>query len=300
MGVDGDKLEPRLVWILGGPRSGSTWLLNLLKRDPRVVGIDEPAIGAHLVIPVTSISGLRADQVAPENLTVNEMRAESPDYFFSNRYEAVWRPLLRDLVIGRLVAQLEEIAERRSLQDPLVVLKEPNGSQGAEVLMSSLPRSRLVFLLRDGRDVVDSELDASRAGSWGASQLPGYATSDRDRLAFIRDRAHAWLYRTIAVQRAYEGHAPELRMRVRYEDLVERTEAIFASLVEWLSLDLDPEAIRMAVSELSFANVDPAQRGPGRFVRAAHPGLWRENMSSEEQEAIDEIIGAKLRELGYT
>jgi hypothetical protein len=35
------------------------------------------------------------------------------------------------------------------------------------------------------------------------------------------------------------------------------------------------------------------------FHRAATPGLWRENMSPAEQEAVEQVLGDKLRELGY-
>ena len=40
-------------------------------------------------------------------------------------------------------------------------------------------------------------------------------------------------------------------------------------------------------------------RGKRNGVRAASPGLWRENLSAAEQEAMQEILGPKLAELGY-
>ena len=47
-----DALESRLVWVLGSPRSGSTWLSSLLRASPRVVRVDEPGIGVHLGVLV--------------------------------------------------------------------------------------------------------------------------------------------------------------------------------------------------------------------------------------------------------
>jgi len=64
---------------------------------------------------------------------------------------------LRTLLLERFGAHLR----RAGGSDPLCVIKEPNGSQGAGFILFRLPCSRLLFLLRDGRDVVDSELDAS-------------------------------------------------------------------------------------------------------------------------------------------
>ncbi len=49
----------------------------------------------------------------------------------------------------------------------------------------------------------------------------------------------------------------------------------------------------------AFEAVRKRRRGPGKAVRAATPGLWRQNLTAEEQQAMHEIMGDKLRELGY-
>src|SRR5688572_16983136 len=51
-------LERRVVWMLGSPRSGSTWLLHLLARLTGASAVDEPLIGAHLATPLGAVSGL--------------------------------------------------------------------------------------------------------------------------------------------------------------------------------------------------------------------------------------------------
>jgi hypothetical protein len=265
-----------------------------------VIAIDEPLIGGHLAVPVTSMNGLRPHHVAPEMLRVNDGRADAPDYFFARRYERVWQPLLRELILRRFEAQVTEQANARAIEDPICVLKEPHGSIGADVLMATLPRSRLLFLLRDGRDVVDSELDASGSGSWATDYLKGYAPSDDDRLGHLRERAHAWLLGTLVTERAFERHPPELRRLVRYEDLLEDGEGQLAALDAWLGLDLGHDRIRAAVRDAEFARLPVEQRGRGKFARAAQPGLWRENLSAEEQAVLEELIGARLRELGYS
>jgi hypothetical protein len=300
VGRHGADLESRLVWILGGPRSGSTWLLALLRASPRVVGIDEPWIGAHIALSMTSAIGVRPHRVPPGAFRLNDMRAETTDYFFSRRYEPVWRPLLRDLILGRLEAQVADVSRETGVRDPVCVIKEPNGSLASDIVMATLPRSRMIFLLRDGRDVIDSELDGLRAGAWARSHAEGYETSDEARLGLLRLWAHGWLHGTLATQRAYESHPPELRMMLRYEDLLEDTDGHLASLDEWLDLGMGPDRIRETVARTRYASLRPEDKGPGRFARAASPGLWRENLSPEEQATLDEIIGPKLREVGYS
>jgi hypothetical protein len=45
--------------------------------------------------------------------------------------------------------------------------------------------------------------------------------------------------------------------------------------------------------------VPRSRRGPGQRIRSAEPGAWRQNLSAEERAAMTQIIGPKLRELGY-
>jgi hypothetical protein len=292
-------VERRLVWILGSPRTGSTWLMNLLAVDRRVVKVDEPTVGLHVGALMLDWVSVRPRRIPVEQMRVNDVRAELPSYFFSRPYERTWRPGLRKLVIDRFRAEILDHARAAAIADPLAVIKEPIGSQGADILMSLLPRSRLIFLLRDGRDVIDSELDAFREGGWVAEMLPGFETAEQDRLSFVNSRAQAWLCRTAAVQRAFDAHSPELRRTVRYEDLLSDPESMIASLVEWLGLSADADRVREVVARMGFDRVDPAERGRGKFARAAKPGLWRENLTAEEQRLIEDLIGPNLRELGY-
>jgi hypothetical protein len=280
------SLERRLVWIFGAPRSGSTWLANLLLSGGKVTMLDEPNIGVHLGVTLTALHGLEPRQ-PPERPRLDQARAELSDYFFSSRHENAWRRELRRLILRRIDAQVGR-AE-------LAVIKEPLGSQAADIVMSLLPRSYLIFLLRDGRDAIDSELDAVSEGSWAAKLMPDFTIGDRGR--YLRDRAYLWLWRTEAVQRAFDAHSPERRWLLRYEEMLEDPVAALRPVAR--GLRLDEGAISDAAAATTFERLTPDQRGRGQFIRGASQGLWREHLTSEEQSAIHEIIGPKLRELGY-
>ena len=179
-----------------------------------------------------------------------------------------------------------------------MLIKEPNGSHAAELLMSLLPRARMVFVLRDGRDVIDSLLDASAAEAWvGARNLD--LSDSSQRLGYVRRQARLWLNCTNAVQAAYAAHPKDLRWVVRYEELLSDTPEALRPLANWLGLSRDDSALRKAIEVNSFEATPRRFRGPGTPRRAATPGLWRENMSASEQEAMLEIVAPKLAELGY-
>lgn len=281
------------MWIFASPRSGTTWLLNLLGSWDGVTTIDEPGIGTHLGVLTSDALGTRPSSIPTEKLLVLDARAESEHYFFAKRYEDVWRPHLRRMVLERLGAQAG--------RPTLCVVKEPNGTQAAELLLSLLPNSRALSVVRDPRDVLDSQLDAAGRGSWLDRGFGGgREMAAAERIAYLEDGAHRWLQRALAVEAAFAGRPPELCRQVRYEDLLADTAGELRPIVEWLGLPARPELIGAAVEKLSFESLPAEHRGPGQFARAASPGLWRENMNAEEQQAIQRVAGAKIAALGYS
>jgi Sulfotransferase family len=310
-----DEVEPRVVWILGGPRTGSTWLMELLVYPlaassealsgsvmrqvdggvrPHAVPVNEPYLGVHLA-PVL-ITGEAGVFTAAD---VRAMSGSDPSYFFHDRYAHAWRPPLRRLILERLAAQGEVASREHGIERPFLVVKEPNGSEAAPLLSSTLPRSRIVFLLRDGRDVLDSLLDAVSPGGWLAGPDAASVASVDGRREFLRTNAAHWLYRVQCVQRALEAHPAELSLTIRYEALRADTAGSLRHIAAWLGVDLDEAAVQGAVSATSFEAVPDEAKGRGKPLRFASPGRWRESMSGEEQESVLEVIGDKLAELGY-
>lgn len=292
---EADALESRLVWMVGSPRTGSTWLLNLLKLHPLVYTLDEPLIGAHLGMAATSTVGASARSPAAGRVPrAVDVFAAHDDYFFSTRYRDVWCQPLRHLVLTRFAAQVRDAGG--DPQRNTVVVKEPHGSEAADLLVDVLPRSRVLAVVRDGRDVVDSLLDAVQPGAWAAS-LAQVGTSDTERLRFLEDTGALWAERTAVVLRAVEV-AGERALLVRYEELLADTEAGVRRILDWLGLDA-PAGLAEHVERLSFERVDPAHRGAGQFHRAAKPGGWRANLTHEEQLVVARAMGPFLSRLGY-
>ena len=286
-GLAPSLLEARLVWILGSPRSGSSWLMRMLSGRSELATINEPYLGVHLV-PM-------GGTVEAGEYFEHGQRAEDPSYFFARRYLPVFRPLLRELVLRGLENQLRHL--RPGPLPRWVAMKEPNGSHAADTLVSLLPSSRMLFLLRDGRDVVDSLVDAMlRKRSWWKGPK---ALVPRERVTFVSQHATLWVVRTMASQRAFAALPDEQRLLVRYEELLSDTPAQLRRIFDWLDIDVSEGDIEAIAARYAFKAVPKDRRGPGKDVRAATPGLWRRNLTPEEQEVMHEIMGDKLRGLGY-
>ncbi|MDP9228277.1 MAG: sulfotransferase, partial [Actinomycetota bacterium] len=154
-----------LVWIFGSSRSGSTWLLRMLSQLQGVVPIDDPHLGHHLGVWRPIALAWATAEEPPELRTLTDFKRQKRDYLLSDRYRERWLPALRELVRVRFEAQADEDCVARDISEPVVVVKEP-ASQVAELLLELFPSSRVIFLLRDGRDVVDSWVDGYRDGTW--------------------------------------------------------------------------------------------------------------------------------------
>lgn len=286
--------EERMSWIMGSSRSGSTWLLRMLTELEPVTGIDDPHLGHHLGVWRPVPIAWAAAESRPELTTLAELKNSEPDFFFSDRYRDAWLPALRELIRARFGAQL---AEHAAVGEPNLVVKEP-GSHSAGMIFEAFPKSRLIFLLRDGRDVVDSWMDAYQSGSW-AIEGGAFPVADHGRRALVEWLASVWAYRVRKVGDAFHQLPDGGRVLVRYEDLLAEPVGELARIAELLELDVPRSELRSIAERNVFSKVDADDRGSLREVRAADPGAWRRNLSPDERRAMDEIMGPDLEAWGY-
>jgi Sulfotransferase family len=318
LSFDDEAFESRLVWIFGSTRTGSTWLLRLLchpltldPKDGLGFSLPDTAVGASPidVLPVNEF--LLGHHLAPRSgdpmrlangqyvaATVNSFWTSSPDYALSRDFEDVWRPELRRLALVRLHAMVERAATRLPVDDdPAIVIKDVGTSHAADITMSVLPRSRLLFMVRDGRDVIDSLIHAAQPGSWFARVAKPLISSDAERLDFVRDKATEWACWTDSCQRAWANQPPELRRMARYEEFLADPVGELVALCQWIGLERDEPTLAATVRANRFGSGEPT--GPKEFARAATPGLWRQNLTPDEQQVAEEIMGERLAALGY-
>src|SRR3712207_4734552 len=205
-------------------------------------------------------------------------------------------PALRELVRARFVAQP---AERwpHGVERPALVVKEP-GSHADDLICDAFPGSKLIFLLRDGRDVVDSWIDAYQRGSWAIDE-GAFAVSQEGRLALVEWLSSVWAYRARAVGAVFGAKPASERVLIRYEDLLEDPARELERVCETIEVGAGAGELAAIAERHAFDNVDDAKRGEGREIRAAEPGAWRHNLPPDEGEAMEEIMGAELTAFGY-
>jgi hypothetical protein len=136
-----------VIWILGYARTGSTWLALMMEELDNHAVWREPYVGALF-------GNLYYDWVG-------EKHFETKHFILGRRFRESWLRSIRAFILTEASVRFAGLA-----RDGYLVIKEPNGSVGAPLLMEALPESRMIFLIRDPRDVVASRLDSVRKGSW--------------------------------------------------------------------------------------------------------------------------------------
>jgi hypothetical protein len=314
---DDEEFESRLVWIWAAPRSGSTWFLHMLSHPLKswtegtgnVQGFVTPPDWHGPVDTIPVITTYAANHLLPSAGKANYSEDLVPltfasalglsnraNYFFSSKYEDAWRPELRRMMLVRFHRWVERAAERYEVSSPLVLLKEAGGGHAAPLVMSMFPRSKMVFLLRDGRDVVDSQTAANQPGGW--LPMGGWSTP-QERLEFIRERARTWAGDMSSIKRAFDAHPANLREMVRYEDLLADPTSNLERLTGWLGLGRSEQLLAEAVEANSFESIRSDKKGSTSFFRSATPGGWRRNMTAEEAMVLESTMRTQLREFGY-
>jgi hypothetical protein len=226
--------------------------------------------------------GFMYDRIKDERLK------NDPSFIMGKPYRGVWLNSMRNVVLEGAAARYPELQE-----DQYLVIKEPNGSVGAPLMMEALPESRMIFLIRDPRDVIASRMDGTRKGGWGRLKRD-YSTAEKINEHTNR-LARNYLNVVSNVQKAYEAH-PGKKALVRYEELRYDTLDILKTMYDALEVQADEVQLEAAVQKHSWENIPEEEKGQGKFNRKATPGGWREDLSSEQIKIIEDITGPLLSE----
>lgn len=268
----------RLVWIFGSPRTGSTWLARMLADFDNRKMWSEPFFGVVLSM---------------RKVIANQDYVDKRRYLLGDEAREIWLPSMRNLFLDGVTGRYPGMARN----DDLLILKEPNGSMGAPLIMEAFPESRMIFLVRDPRDVVASQLDASMEDSWYGR--PRYEASIFDTgstrdSSFVEQLARQYNLNMEASKEAYEKHGGR-KCLLFYETLRTNTLDELRRVHRELDLDCEERELVEVVEKHAWEAVPSERKGPGKFKRKATPGDWQTDLTPEQAATVEDICGPLIR-----
>jgi len=270
-----------MVWIFGSGRSGSTWLRSMMGdlKGHRVW--EEPMVGQLF------------GEFYARTPAANRRMA---DFVMGDPIRKGWTKSVRNFVLDGA-----DYSQPGLGAEDYLIVKEPNGSVGAPILMEALPEARMILLIRDPRDVVASVLDAARGGGWlqdwrGRSKSRRETSADRNPDRFVRRRARTYRHGVRNAMRAYKKHKGP-KILVRYEDLLADTAKTMKSIYATLGIVVDDEELARAVAKHSWESIPEEEKGSGKFYRKGTSGGWREDLTPEQAALVERITGPLLEGL---
>lgn len=226
----------------------------------------------------------RQDQLPSKNYIMGEPCRES------------WLRSIRSFVLEGAKARYPGLEA-----DKYLVIKESTASEGASLISEAMPQSGLIFLIREPRDIVASNLDAAKRGSWmyerigDSPQARVVNVVEQDPELFVRSASETLMKHLTGAKRAYEAHRGP-KVLVRYEDLREDTLPMMRRIYETLELPFTEEGLRRVVEKHSWENIPEQKKGEGKFFRKAKPGGWKEDLTPEQATLVEEITAPILKE----
>jgi hypothetical protein len=269
-----------VVWIFCSNRSGSTWLSSMMGEIEGHEVWNEPLVG-KLFGDLYYVGAAGHQKVK--------------QYILGDYHKGSWLDSIQTFVLSEATARFPEVAERGYL-----IIKEPNGSIGAPLLAEAMPASRVIFLVRDPRDVAASGLDAARKGSWQFENAAdrGWkreALADTQPDIWVRRRAQNYVRHAGKAKEAYEAHQGPKAL-VRYEELRNDTLGTMERLYSTLGIEVGGEDLGRAVEKHAWENIPEGEKGQGKFYRKATPGGWREDLTPGQVEIVEQVSAPLLKE----
>src|SRR5918992_1380615 len=269
-----------VVWIFCSNRSGSTWLSSMMGEVEGHEVWNEPLVGK--LFGDLYYAGAAGHQNVKH-------------YILGDFHKGSWLESVQSFVLSEATARFPEVAERGYL-----IIKEPNGSIGAPLLAEAMPMSRVIFLVRDPRDVAASGLDAARKGSWQYENAAdrGWkreALADNQPDVWVRRRAQNYVRHAGKARDAYEAHKGP-KVLIRYEELRDDTLGTMERLYSTLGIQVGGAELARAVEKHAWENIPEKEKGQGKFYRKAKPGGWREDLTPGQVEIVEQVSAPLLKE----
>jgi hypothetical protein len=265
-------------FVLGAPRSGTSLLGRMLNAHPTLAVPDEVKL-VETFLPLLPLYGdlgrsRRLRRLVQDMLRWRWVRrlpgVPTPEVVLAR----VGRPDLGGVIAALLDAWT--VGQRKARWGE----KTPSNLYFWPVLAASFPESPVVHILRDGRDVVLSQIEAP----FGPKTLA--ASAER------------WV-RFVQGIRAIGAAGGRPYVEIRYEDLLARPEATIGRVLDALGEPFDPAVLQFHRNARPVGTDPINDRNIHRPLQVLNRGKWRTALRARDLATVEAVAGPLLAACGY-
>ncbi|MEH2069554.1 MAG: sulfotransferase [Nostoc sp.] len=265
-------LGENLIFIVGCPRSGTTYLKKLISSFPKIQSAGESYlfnyVGPFMDLWHCKVKSFEAD---PDSLVVGPSV-----YFTYEEFTEIARKLLSELM-KPMIGGLKE--------GEFFLEKTPNHALHIHTIYELLPKARIIHILRDARDVVASLLAMSRTkgGSWAPNRADQCAQIWCDNVNHVRNIAPS-----LPKENFFE---------LRYETLINKPTDELQAIANFLGMDWSQESIHTAI-EANSIDAMRAKFGKGS-IRRGGANYWQKDLTQWQKFQVWQVAGSTMASVGY-
>src|SRR6187399_232853 len=269
-------MQPKLFFVLGLPKSGTTWLQHLLNAHPNISCRGEGMFHQF------------AENLKPVIASYRDNLAGRA-YWLDGGF-----PTMTNKEAGELLRYFIEMRMRNNPTEKpnlkWIGEKDPVHASRSQMMMSLFKSETFIHIIRDPRD---------RAVSF-RFHLHNRKQTIADQERFMLGCAREWTNIVADVRASAKKNGVRYH-ELRYEDLLARPIETAAAVFNFLGVDTAPAAqcIEAASFEKLSGGRKPGQEDLASFYRKGVQGDWRNHMDAEQERAFIAATGGLMADLGY-
>jgi Sulfotransferase family len=256
----------KLVFLVGSPRSGTTWLQLLLSRSPAIATVPETQLFSRYMHSM--VEQWNDDRITARPIGLTKLLGDEE-----------FRGLLRSttaVVFGK-IAQSKPSAT-------VVLEKTPGHVRCSHEILELWPDAHFIHIIRDPRSVVASLRAASR--SWASDWASPRAWKNCER----------WIV-DVSTGRQIRSATPNYH-EVTYEELSVGGPDVMMRILAGLGVPSSLNECKRYIDECDIENLKrlPVPRG---FFRLGKTDSWEVELSTWEIALVELLAGPLMSELGF-
>lgn len=267
------------LFIVGSPKSGTTWLMKLLNSHPQIVVNGEGRFTWRLVpFLKQAFEAFNKDQ---QNNRIKEL-TQLRDFDIAMTCRA--------LIDGQFSRYIEE---SKKPGQPLRVVgdKTPQHTLTMVPLKQIYPNAKFIHIVRDPRDAAVS--------AWFHFGKNSEKSQEEYFRHFIQE---VWPTNVRAAMQTAKTLGDQY-LEVRYEDLHTNEANVLQSCFQFLDVSDDAQTVQTCMHEASFKKLsggrERGQTDANAFFRNGTIGDWVNHMTPELSYELCEPIETLMQKLGY-